>query len=363
MTARPRSAVKVLLVDDLERNLEALDALLRREDLELLKARSGREALELLLVHDVALAIIDVQMPEMDGIELAELMRGTARTSHVPIIFVTGGIHEQHRVFQGYDAGAVDFLYKPLEPRVIRHKTETFFQLYRQRQEVAELLRLNEELMAVVGHDLRNPLQAVLMTAGVLEQQSNDPAVQHAAVRLRTSGTRMRRIIDDLFDLSRARLSGGIPITRQPTDLSSTARKTIAEIETAKPGRAIALRCDGDVRGDWDEARLEQLLSNLVGNAVHHGAADTAVAVTLQGSDDEVTIAVHNSGRIPPESLAQLFVPFQPRRERTEGLGLGLYIVQQIALAHAGSVDVHSTGVEGTTFRVHLPRHADAAGS
>ena len=105
--------------------------------MEVLQARSGAEALELLLVHDVALALLDVQMPEMDGFELAELMRGSERTRHVPIIFVTAGARDQHRMFQGYEAGAVDFLYKPIEPHILRNKADVFFQLYRQKQQLA----------------------------------------------------------------------------------------------------------------------------------------------------------------------------------------------------------------------------------
>src|SRR6185369_6203936 len=108
--------VKCLLVDDRAENLLALSTLLRRDDVELLTARSGAHALDLLLSHDVALALLDVQMPEMDGFELAELMRGSERTRHVPIIFVTAASHDQHRVFKGYETGAVDFLYKPLDP-------------------------------------------------------------------------------------------------------------------------------------------------------------------------------------------------------------------------------------------------------
>ncbi|TMB19735.1 MAG: response regulator, partial [Deltaproteobacteria bacterium] len=121
--------VKCLLVDDVEENLLALSALLRREDVELLQARSGAEALELLLVHDVALALIDVQMPELDGFELAELMRGAERTRHVPIVFITAGARDQHRLFKGYELGAVDFLYKPVEAHVLTNKAEVFFQL------------------------------------------------------------------------------------------------------------------------------------------------------------------------------------------------------------------------------------------
>jgi two-component system sensor histidine kinase/response regulator len=356
---KPRSPVKFLLVDDLDENLLVLEALLRREGLELLKARSGREALELALEHEFALALIDVQMPEMDGFELAELMRGAERTRHVPIIFVTAGMQERNRVFKGYDAGAVDFLFKPLEPQILRHKTETFFQLHRQQQELAETLRLNEELMAVVGHDLKNPLNVVLMTTSLLAT-STDPEVQKSVARLTSSGTRMVQIIDELFDLSRARLGGGIPIERHSIDLSAVARKTVAEFEATNPSRKIELTVEGSLRGDWDGGRLGQVLSNLVGNAVRHGNVTVPITVRLVGSDPQVQISVHNGGHISEDLIPRLFQPFQSgvgRRTRAEGLGLGLYIVQQIVIAHGGEVHVGSSPAEGTTFRIRLPRH------
>lgn len=144
--------VKFLLVDDLAGNLLALEGLLRRDGLELLKARTGREALELLLVHDIALAFLDVQMPEMDGFELAELMRGAERTRRVPIIFVTAGATDKQRRFRGYELGAVDFLFKPIDPHVLRSKAEVFFELARQRDELRvaaeEAARLLEQRTA-----------------------------------------------------------------------------------------------------------------------------------------------------------------------------------------------------------------------
>jgi PAS domain S-box-containing protein len=133
--------VKFLLVDDIEDNLVALEALLRRDGLETLKARSGTEALELLLTNEVALAFIDVQMPGMDGFELAELMRGAERSKNIPIIFVTAGAHEPNRIFRGYESGAVDFLFKPIDPLILRHKANTFYQLFRQRQQLSEQLQ------------------------------------------------------------------------------------------------------------------------------------------------------------------------------------------------------------------------------
>ncbi|HEU5406165.1 MAG TPA: response regulator, partial [Nitrospira sp.] len=143
---RPRAiSLKLLLVDDNERNLMALSEALRREDVDVLCAKSGLEALELLLTHGVALAIIDVQMPEMDGFELAELMRGAERAKHVPIIFVTAGSRDAERRFRGYEAGAVDFLYKPIEPAVLKSKVAVFLELDRQRRELVRLLEERTE--------------------------------------------------------------------------------------------------------------------------------------------------------------------------------------------------------------------------
>jgi signal transduction histidine kinase len=335
-----------------------LEALLRRDGLELLKARSGREALELMLEHEFALALIDVQMPEMDGFELAELMRGTERTRHVPIIFVTAGMQERHRIFKGYDAGAVDFLFKPLEPQILRHKTETFFQLHRQRQDLAETLRLNEELMAVVGHDLRNPLNVVLMTTSLLAD-TDDPQLKKCVDRLQSSGTRMLHIIEELFDLARARLGGGIPIERQPLDLEAITKKTVAEFEATNPSRQIDVIVSGDVKGNWDVGRLGQVLSNLIGNALRHGTVSVPITVELVGSEKEVVASVHNGGFIAADLMPRLFDPFQSgvgRRTRAEGLGLGLYIVQQIVHAHGGDVQVCSSPEDGTRFEVRLPR-------
>ncbi|MBL0697141.1 HAMP domain-containing histidine kinase [Comamonas sp. JC664] len=360
--------VKCLLVDDLEENLIALGALLRREDVEVLQARSGAQALELLLEHeDVALAFLDVQMPEMDGFELAELMRGTERTRHIPIIFVTAGAHDQRRRFKGYDAGAVDFLYKPLEPHVLRNKAEVFFQLHRQKQQLAqqleeltETLRLNEMFTAVLGHDLRNPLSAILTAADLLYRRTEDAAVRKSASRMLTSGKRMGRMIEDVLDLARARLAGGIPLRRSETDFSQLVQRMVQEHQTAFPQHSIEVRQDGDLVGDWDADRLAQVASNLIGNALQHGDASEPVQLHLDGTQpDAISFSVANVGVIPTELQPYLFDPFRrgsQQRGRTGGLGLGLYIVQQIIHAHHGSVDVESGASRHTTFRVVLPR-------
>src|ERR1700729_2594940 len=251
-----QECVKCLLVDDVEENLLALSALLRRDDVEVLTARSGSEALELLLVHDVALALLDVQMPKMDGFELAELMRGSERTREIPIIFVTAAARDQHRLFKGYESGAVDFLYKPIEPHIIENKAAVFFRLYRQKQQLArqlqeqtETLRLNEMFAAVLGHDLRSPLSAILSSAYLIQKRSQDEVVQETAARMLTTGRRMSRMIDDLLDLARARLGGGIPLQPESVDLRLLVQRVVRDHQAASPGPHIALHDGGDLSG------------------------------------------------------------------------------------------------------------------
>jgi two-component system sensor histidine kinase/response regulator len=360
--------IKCLLVDDLEENLLALSALLARRDVEILTARSGSEALELLLVHEVALAFLDVQMPDMDGFELAELLRGSERTRHIPLIFVTAGTREQHRQFKGYEAGAVDFIYKPIEPHILKNKAEVFFELYRQRQALSvelndrtETLRLNELFSALLAHDLRSPLSAMLASARLLQRRTEDQAALEAGARIVASGNRMARMIEDMLDLARARLGGGIIVKREAADFKALVERALREHQTAAPERPIDAGYVGNYAGYWDPERIAQVASNLIGNALKHGSREAKIQVRLDGVDpDHVTLTVKNGGTIPPHILPYLFDPFrgaQRQSGRGEGLGLGLYIVSQIVQAHDGRVDV-KTGDGETAFHVRLPRAA-----
>jgi two-component system sensor histidine kinase/response regulator len=361
--------VKCLLVDDLEENLLALSALLRRDDVEVLTARSGSDALQLLLVHEVALALLDVRMPRMDGFELAELMRGSERTREVPIIFVTATAPDHHRLFKGYESGAVDFLYKPIEPYILESKAAVFFRLYRQKQQLAqqlheqtETLRLNEMFTAVLAHDLRNPLSAILMAAHMVQHQSDNETVRGTAKRILLSARRMTRMIDDMLDLTRARLAGGIPLKLTHADLAEPVQRVVREYEIAFPERRIDLQQGGDLTGEWDADRLAQVASNLIGNALQYGEADRPVQVQLDGTSAEgVVLSVINVGRIPEDVLPHLFEPFQGGKRQpgqNQGLGLGLYIAQQIVQLHRGNVDVQSGNGEYTRFKVRVPRKA-----
>jgi two-component system, sensor histidine kinase and response regulator len=367
MTVATHADVKILLVDDLENNLLALSALLKRPGVELLLARSGAEALELLLANPVAVSLIDVQMPGMDGFELAELMRGSERTRHVPIIFVTAGASDARRVFQGYESGAVDFLYKPIDPHILRSKVDVFVELEQQKILVArelakttETLRFNEMFSAMLGHDLRGPLSAIVMDAILLERRATDENTKKSAVRTLKSAKRMSRMIAEMLDLARGRLAGGIPMRRQPLDMRGLVEQILAEHRTVAPNRAITLTFKGELGGDWDPDRCGQLVANLLDNATRHGKEEGPIECTIDGTDaTRVTITVSNDGVIADELLPHIFDPFRKReghRSKGEGLGLGLYIVEQIAKAHGGDVEVESGESGRTVFRVALPR-------
>lgn len=359
--------MKCLLVDDLEENLLALSALLTEPDVEILRARSGREALELLLAHDVSLALVDVQMPEMDGFELAELMRGAERTRSVPIIFITAGNSDQQRLFKGYDLGAVDFLFKPIEPQVLSSKTKVFFELSRQRQllkqqleERTEMLRTNEMFMAILSHDLRNPLNAVLTGAELLRRTTTDDRTLNVVTRIHNSGARMSDIIEKMLDVTRARLGGGIALALGDVNLGEVVKRVASEHQPVPPRPPIEISEHGDSRGVWDAGRLAQVFSNLVGNALTHGDPCEPVKVLVDGSAPErVLVTVSNAGSTPEAIRERIFDPFSrtgDARSSERGLGLGLYIVKQLVESHGGAVVLRSQDPGRTTFDVELPR-------
>ncbi|HET7158556.1 MAG TPA: hybrid sensor histidine kinase/response regulator [Burkholderiales bacterium] len=361
MTSAPVGAIKILVVDDLDQNLDAIEAVLTQPGLKILRARSGTAALELLLVEEVALALLDIRMPNMDGFELAELMRGAERTRDIPIIFMTAASHDPIRIFRGYEAGAVDFLHKPLDPHILKSKVDVFVQLYSQKKrieaqlgELQRALRLNETFAAVLGHDLRNPLNAIAMGAEVLLRSSTDEKLTTVATRIRSSTRRMAKMISQLLDVARIR-SGGVSLEMHSGDLMQLCNTMRDELE-GDTGR-VAISSSGDTGATFDVDRMSQVFSNLIGNALQHSEPGSKVSVTLDGANDKlVSVQICNQGVIPAERLESLFEPFQSHGASKAGLGLGLYIASQIVRAHGGELKVRSSDQEGTVFSFDIPR-------
>jgi signal transduction histidine kinase len=225
-----------------------------------------------------------------------------------------------------------------------------------------------ERFIGVLGHDLRNPLSAISFSAHTLRYQSVlTPRQQALTLRIEACADRMAKMISGILDLTRARRSGGIPLSLEPTSLSAVCLRVLEELQTAHPDRQIFYEEDRDWKGIWDAERLAQVVSNLVSNALEHGGETVPVYVRSYPRGELVALEVHNPGApIPPHRLATLFQPFlggraPGERKRRSGLGLGLYIVREIVQSHGGRVSVHSAEAEGTTFTVFLPRDARQA--
>jgi signal transduction histidine kinase len=231
-----------------------------------------------------------------------------------------------------------------------------------QDQHQLELARQFESwILAIVGHDIRNPLGAINSSASLLALRAGrDEKLHDIADRIARSAGRITNIVGDLLDLSRERHGGGIPIALSETDLDLLCREVAAEVATFATGRTIEVECAGALKGQWDPNRLMQALSNLLGNAVQHGAPGTPIDVRVRSDDGNAVIEVHNDGAIPSELMASLFEPFSARegRRHRDGLGLGLFIAKSIARAHRGDLVVDSSPERGTTFRLLLPRAA-----
>jgi signal transduction histidine kinase len=222
-------------------------------------------------------------------------------------------------------------------------------------QETAEL---REQFIAVLGHDLRNPLFSVTTGAFALSRMPLPEQAVTVVERIKRSGDRMAKLVDNILDFARGKLGGGLPIVKQVDGhLEEALTHVVAELSAIHAGRRVHFQADVAAPVSCDSARIAQLLSNLLSNALTHGLADAPVRVTARSDRETFTLAVANQGEpIPPETVERLFLPFSRLAgdKRPEGLGLGLYIASQIAIAHQGRISVESTS-EGTTFTFRMP--------
>lgn len=369
--------VYFLLVDDLEDNLLSLEALLRREGLVLLKARSGEEALELMLVHEIALGLLDVQMPGMDGFELAELMRGNERTRHIPIIFLTASASDNQRNFRGYEAGAVDFIQKPIEWDILRSKANVFFELHRQRQQIAAQRdklevyaqklatsdRYKDQFLAILAHELRNPMTPLRVGLDILK---SDPSPERA-VRIHDVMDRqlvhLVRLVDDLLDVSRVS-QGKIVLKREDVDIAEIIQSAIESTRPLIDAGKHEFRINLEplrLRVNGDRIRLAQVVGNLLSNAAKYTPAGGALALDVYQEKAHVVIVVRDNGMGIPlamqSSIFELFTQVGEHIARAQGgLGIGLALVKQFVAMHDGSITVNSAGEgAGSSFTVRLP--------
>jgi signal transduction histidine kinase len=364
------STIKFLMVDDLESNLLALEGLLRRDGLELLSANSGNEALELLLVHDVALALIDVQMPGMDGFELAEFIRSTERTRSVPIIFLTAGAMDHQRRFRGYEAGAVDFLFKPIEPHILKSKAQIFFELAAQREalrrsaeEAKAANRAKDNFLAALSHELRTPLNPVLMSAAALQEDMSLPEeVREQLAMMERNISLEARLIDDLLDLTRI-VNGKLRMDSIACDVHKLLSQTEEVVRSEQVDKQVTVilelnASEHHVMGD--PTRLQQVFWNVLKNSVKFTADGGRVMVrTVNEVDGKILVTIEDNGiGISSQALPHIFNAFEQGNADTRrfgGLGLGLAISRSIIEQHDGEISAHSDGVgNGAIFSITL---------
>jgi signal transduction histidine kinase len=399
--------INILLVDDNPANLLSLETVLQAPDRNLVRAFSGGEALKYLLNKDAAVILLDVRMPNMDGIETAALIRGRERTRDVPIIFLTaydsaGGAY----VTQGYALGAVDYITKPVDPEALKSKVAVFVELYRKTEQIKQLYtdlqhhaaaleqeiadrkraekaraesllraqeaqakaeaanRLKDEFLTTVSHELRAPLTAMLgwvalIRGGRLDKESTERALETVERNTRAQ----KKLVDDLLDISTI-VTGNFSLDIEPTDIFYVIESAVESIRPEAEAKGVRLQQNLDPAVNTflvDPNRFQQVIWNLVQNSVKFTPAGGAVEVRLRYLNGQAEIEVIDTGiGIAPEFLPFVFDRFRQANgsitRKHGGLGLGLAIVQSLVEMHGGTVGVESAGNgQGSTFKITLP--------
>jgi two-component system sensor histidine kinase/response regulator len=364
---------QILIVDDLEESLLSMNQVLESLDVEIFTAKSGDEALALSLNHDFALVLLDVQMPGMDGFEIATALRQRDETQFVPIIFMTSITTDDALVAKGYDVGAIDYLFRPINMDILRHKVRAFIELDRKNRALsvvdalhrtkADLERSNAELSEfayVASHDLQAPLRQVTAMIGLLKRKiasDQDPGVEELLDKIVDGAERMRAFIRDLLAYSRVgRTDTDIEEVELGAILGSVLESLTAELDT------VGGRFDVDVRSMptmlGNPFAFTQLFQNLLGNAVKfHGDTPPVVAIKAEEVPGGWAFEVSDNGiGIEAEYFDRIFGVFQRLHGRDDypGTGIGLSTCKKIAELYGGGISLRSTPGEGTTFRVIL---------
>jgi two-component system, sensor histidine kinase and response regulator len=357
---------KVLLVDDVEANLLALEGILGRMPCQLVRANSGNEALRLLLKQEFAVMLLDVQMPQMDGYEVAQHARDNPDTRNVPVIFVTATHETKESVLRGYDAGAFDLLFKPVDPYVLRSKVQVFLDLYLGRQRLQAEIAAHQRTLAEVeafnysvSHDLRAPLRPLDGFSKVLIEDYADQLDDRGRDylrRIRAAAGRMGQLIDDLLELSRVSRTD---LRRRPLDISELVDTIVKEIRDDGVSGDREVVCPAGLSASGDPGLLRIVLENLLRNAwkFTQKRPQPRIEFGRLPASSEATYFVRDNGvGFDAAYASKLFQPFQ-RLHGAEfaGTGIGLAIVDRIIHRHGGRIWGESTAGEGATFFFTLP--------
>jgi signal transduction histidine kinase len=349
------------MVDDHPANLIALEATLEPLGANLVAARSGKEALAHVDEHDFALILLDVRMAGMDGFETAQLIRQHDRARETPIIFLTAIHTETHYARQGYSLGAVDYIYKPFDPDLLRDKVRSFVTLYRERrarQSAESALQMKDLILGVLGHDLRSPVTAICASAELLLRDETAEERRAALHRINASAHRMDRMVRSLVDYARTYFGGAMPLNAATERMDRICQRVIDEVRASHPERQVRLAVAGNLEGRWDPDRVAQAIANLVINAADHATGD--VVVDVVGSAHEVSVTVTNPGAFPEQLRDSLFLPFTKGDRGSRGLGLGLFIVREVVTAHGGRIELLHDDPTSTRFATHWPRESQS---
>ena len=346
---------KILIVDDKQENLLALEKVLSGLNVKIIKALSGNEALKTTLNHEFALAILDVQMPEMDGYELAAILRSEEKTKPLPMIFLSAVYSDEYHVFKGYEAGAVDFVSKPYEPFYLVSKVKIFLQLYAAKKEL-------EAFSYSVSHDLRAPIRAIDGFSKILLEDHADK-LDDEGERLMNiilkNARKMGNLIDDILEFSRL---GRKNIRKSRINVEQLAEEIFDELKTSVTGRDLRLSINTLPNAYGDTAMIRQVMENLISNAVKYtGFKDNAV-IEIGGKEDNNEIVYYvkdNGAGFDMKYADKLFGVFQRLHSagEYEGTGIGLSLVKRIIEKHDGKVWAEGKVDEGATFYFTLPNN------
>jgi signal transduction histidine kinase len=364
--ADPESIVSsVLLVDDRPENLLALEGVLKPLGARLVKARSGEEALLQLLRDTFAVILLDVQMPRLDGLQTAELIKQREQTRHIPIIFITALSRETAYIFKGYEHGAVDYLLKPVDPEILRAKVRVFCDLFVRGEQIRRRAFASEAkdvFLADVIHELKTPLAAAKAQAQLALHQLGEGGMDAGTARaLRVISQqidRLNRLVGDLLDASEID-SGAIDLEPVEFDFTSMLDEVRTRMQPLGDRHPIRVTGPTPLPITADRRRIEQVVTNLLSNAIRYSPQGGAIEVKAERIGDAVHLEVKDHGLgIPPPQQGAVFERFGRAHGSTlGGLGLGLAIAKGIVEHHHGEIWVESTGSpgEGSTFHVRIP--------